>query len=90
MLQIKHSHDAFLTLCTDGIHNVLNSQEIVDLILSSQDPNEAARFVAEQAMLFGSEDNSTVIVVPFGAWGKFPSNNSLHFGFSRNLVGGRH
>lgn len=88
-LAVKHARDAFLVLCTDGVHNVLNSQEVVDIICSLPDAQEASKFVTDQALFFGSEDNCSVLVVPFGAWGKFASNK-FHFGFSRNVVGGRY
>lgn len=38
-----------------------------------------------QALQYGSEDNSTIIVVPFGAWGKHKSSDSS-FSFSRSFV----
>lgn len=38
-----------------------------------------------QAMQFGTEDNSTVVIVPFGAWGKY-KNGGLNFSFSRSFA----
>lgn len=38
-----------------------------------------------QALHYGSEDNSTIIVVPFGAWGKHENFDSS-FSFSRGFV----
>lgn len=38
-----------------------------------------------QALQYGSEDNSTIIVVPFGAWGKHKSSE-VSFSFSRSFV----
>lgn len=38
-----------------------------------------------QALQYGSEDNSTIIVVPFGAWGKHRTSDAS-FSFSRSFV----
>lgn len=38
-----------------------------------------------QAAQYGTEDNSTIIIVPFGAWGKFKNSDS-NFSFSRSFV----
>lgn len=38
-----------------------------------------------QAMQFGTEDNSTVVIVPFGAWGKY-KNGEINFSFSRSFA----
>jgi len=38
-----------------------------------------------QAMQFGTEDNSTVVIVPFGAWGKYKSGE-VNFSFSRSFA----
>lgn len=38
-----------------------------------------------QAVQFGSEDNSTVVIVPFGAWGKY-KNGEVTFSFSRSFA----
>ncbi|PVD38558.1 hypothetical protein C0Q70_01174 [Pomacea canaliculata] len=70
-LEIKHGYDAFLVLATDGLSFVLSDNEMVNIISSCQTPDEAAHLLADQALHFGSEDNCSVIVVPFGAWGKY-------------------
>ncbi|ELT90570.1 hypothetical protein CAPTEDRAFT_179751 [Capitella teleta] len=86
-IQIKHGRDAFLVLTTDGIHRVLNSTEVVSLLSSCRDPPEACRMLLDQALMFGSEDNCTALVVPFGAWGKFAASggNVVRFALSRSL-----
>ena len=38
-----------------------------------------------QAMQYGTEDNSTVVIVPFGAWGKY-KNGEINFSFSRSFA----
>ncbi|XP_061626843.1 protein phosphatase 1K, mitochondrial [Phyllopteryx taeniolatus] len=78
-------HDSFLALTTDGINFIMNSQEICNVINQCHDPKEAAQRISEQALQYGSEDNSTIIVVPFGAWGKHTSSDTS-FSFSRSFV----
>ncbi|KAA0721989.1 Protein phosphatase 1K, mitochondrial [Triplophysa tibetana] len=82
---LNHVHDSFLALTTDGINFIMNSQEICDVINQCHDPKEAALRISEQALQYGSEDNSTTMVVPFGAWGKHKSSD-VSFSFSRSFV----
>ncbi|XP_060729044.1 protein phosphatase 1K, mitochondrial [Tachysurus vachellii] len=82
---LHHVHDAFLALTTDGINFIMNSQEICDVINQCNDPKEAAQRISEQALQYGADDNSTIIVVPFGAWGKHKSSD-VSFSFSRSFV----
>ncbi|XP_060793749.1 protein phosphatase 1K, mitochondrial [Neoarius graeffei] len=84
-VMLQHSHDSFLALTTDGINFIMSDQEICDVINQCHDPTEAAQIIAELALQYGSDDNSTVIVVPFGSWGK--QQNSHHsYSMSRNLA----
>ncbi|KFV97399.1 PREDICTED: protein phosphatase 1K, mitochondrial [Fulmarus glacialis] len=84
-VQLHHADDSFLVLTTDGINFIVNSQEICDFINQCHDPAVAAHVVTEQAMQFGTEDNSTVVIVPFGAWGKY-KNGEINFSFSRSFA----
>lgn len=84
-ISLHHVHDSFLALTTDGINFIMNSQEICDVINQCHDPKEAAQRISEQALQYGSEDNSTIIVVPFGAWGK-QKNSETSYSFSRSFV----
>ncbi|XP_023147245.1 protein phosphatase 1K, mitochondrial [Amphiprion ocellaris] len=84
-LSLHHVHDAFLALTTDGVNFIMNSQEICNVINQCHDPKEAAQRISDQALQYGSEDNSTIIVVPFGAWGKHKSSDAS-FSFSRSMV----
>lgn len=84
-VKIHHADDSFLVLTTDGINFMVNSQEICDFISQCHDPNEAAHAVTEQAIQYGTEDNSTAVVVPFGAWGKY-KNSKINFSFSRSFA----
>lgn len=81
---MKHGKDAFLVLTTDGVHFVMNEVDLLHVVCQCQDPGEAAKFLTDQAMQFGSEDNGTAIVVPFGAWGKYaPPSNFVRVSFGQ-------
>ncbi|XP_068445040.1 protein phosphatase Mn(2+)-dependent 1K [Clinocottus analis] len=82
---LHHAHDSFLALTTDGINFIMNSQEICNVINQCHDPKEAAQRISDQSLQYGAEDNSTIIVVPFGAWGKHKSSETS-FSFSRSVV----
>ncbi|XP_013779589.1 protein phosphatase 1K, mitochondrial-like [Limulus polyphemus] len=85
-IQIKHGKDAFVILTTDGINFVMNDDEIINAVNSCHYPQEAASFIADQAMQFASEDNATALVLPFGAWGKYKNGGNITmYNFGRNL-----
>ncbi|KAM9793102.1 protein phosphatase Mn(2+)-dependent 1K-like [Neosynchiropus ocellatus] len=84
-ISLAHAHDSFLALTTDGVNFIMNSQEICNIINQCHDPKEAAQRISEQALQYGSEDNSTIIVVPFGGWGKH-KNSDPSFSFTRSFV----
>ncbi|KAK0152995.1 Protein phosphatase 1K, mitochondrial [Merluccius polli] len=86
---VHHSHDNFLALTTDGINFLLSDQEICDVIKQSHNPTEAAELIAQQALQYGTEDNSSILILPLGSWTTQPSSlhPSLHlYSMSRNLV----
>lgn len=86
VFQIKHYKDAFLVLTTDGVSFVLADNEVVSIVSRCRCPQEAANIVADQALHFGSEDNATAVIVPFGAWGKYVQDTSaIEYNFGRNL-----
>ncbi|XP_041841183.1 protein phosphatase 1K, mitochondrial [Melanotaenia boesemani] len=82
---VKHADDSFLALTTDGINFLLSDQEICDIINKCQDPTEAADVIAQQALQYGSEDNSTIVIIPLGAWGKHKSSTAI-YSMSRNFA----
>jgi len=88
-MAIKHGKDAFLALISDGISFVMSNQEIGNCIATCEDAQEAAQALCDQALQFGSDDNVTAVVIPFGSWGKY-SRNTLMYSFARNLQGRRH
>lgn len=63
----------------------MTDREVVNAVISCGIPNESANLVVDQALNYACEDNATVLVIPFGAWGKFRNNspnwiNSYSFG----------
>ncbi|XP_067909411.1 protein phosphatase Mn(2+)-dependent 1K-like [Heterodontus francisci] len=84
-VKLEHAKDCFLILTTDGVSGIMEAQELCDIVKKCQDPSEAAAVVNEQALQYGTQDNVTTMVVPFGAWGKY--NISLaHTSFQRMMV----
>jgi len=60
--------DLFAVLACDGIFDVLDSQSVVDIVAENWgDPHAAAEAVKNRALLAGSSDDLTVVVVMF-AW----------------------
>lgn len=91
LFQVRHGVDSFLLLTTDGLSFVLSDQELMDIVTSCHNPSEAAKFITDQALQFGSEDNSTAVVIPFGAWGKYQNTTrSIPYSFGRNLFSNRY
>ncbi|XP_040570337.1 protein phosphatase Mn(2+)-dependent 1K [Lepeophtheirus salmonis] len=84
-LRIKHSKDQFLALVTDGVTFALSDKEIVETVKSFSEPQEAADRLVDQALLYGSEDNLTVLILPLGVWGKDQSKASNFFSLGRSL-----
>jgi protein phosphatase len=52
-------------LCTDGVHGVLSSEEILDILKGAPDVAGVARALVEGALLLGGEDNATAVVLEF-------------------------
>ncbi|ERN18802.1 hypothetical protein AMTR_s00067p00090960 [Amborella trichopoda] len=56
----------FLILATNGIWQVMNNQEAVNLIGHIKDPQEAAECLAKEAEMRMSKDDISCIIVRFG------------------------
>nr|PIL98564.1 protein phosphatase 2C domain-containing protein [Toxoplasma gondii COUG] len=73
---INFETDLFLVLASDGIWDVLSDEEVVAIVSEHLDkpPQEAARFVIDEAVKRGSEDDKTCTVL-FFKWrrDRFPS-----------------
>lgn len=90
-IRVRHGIDSYLLLVTDGLSFVLSDQELMDIITSCRTPSEAAKFITDQALQFGSEDNSTAVVIPFGAWGKYQNTTrAIPYSLGRNLISNRY
>merc|ERR1712217_7455 len=81
--------DLFCVLATDGVYDVLNNQEVVDLALKYwDDPEEAAKNVVRTSYKKGSEDNLTVLVVQFGWADKSVEKYASMVGVRSGAAGG--
>ncbi|XP_071829221.1 protein phosphatase Mn(2+)-dependent 1K-like [Apostichopus japonicus] len=76
-IKVKHGHDSFLLLITDGVHFSMSDGEICDTIRKCHTPQQAATTLTDQAIQYGSDDNASVIVIPFGQWGKDSSTTLI-------------
>ncbi len=73
--------DQFLILCSDGISNWINDNDMVFIVSQYQDPNEAAHALISCARQYGSNDDATAIVIRLGGWqdvNNLPSESSSH------------
>jgi serine/threonine protein phosphatase PrpC len=56
------SHD-WLILCSDGLHDVVTQEEIIDVLKDCELPNEATQKLIQASLDRGVDDNVSVIVV---------------------------
>jgi hypothetical protein len=59
---IEHDDDMVI-VASDGLWDVCSPQAAVELISNIEDPREAARLLVQTALMWGSSDNVTCIVV---------------------------
>lgn len=52
-----------VVLCTDGVHGVLDDEELTRIVLDHADPQEAAEALVAQALAHRTRDNATALVV---------------------------
>lgn len=57
--------DSFLIVACDGLWDVVDDQDAVDLIRDIQDPQEASQHLLQHALSNFSTDNTSVMVVKF-------------------------
>ena len=55
-----------LLLCSDGLTNMVEDDEIARLLLSESDPQEACELLAQAANRTGGEDNMSVALLQYG------------------------
>ena len=64
--EVKLQKDDYILLCSDGLTNMVDDNEIKRVILSKHDVSEQARCLVEEANQNGGQDNITVIIIkPF-------------------------
>ena len=56
-----------ILLCSDGLHGVMDSDAVRDVLLGAGDVEGAARQLVETAMVRGSRDNVTALIVRYEA-----------------------
>ncbi|PWZ03402.1 protein phosphatase 2C [Testicularia cyperi] len=57
--------DSFLIVACDGLWDVTEDQEAIDLVRDEQDPQKASQMLLEHAMANFSTDNTSVMVIRF-------------------------
>lgn len=73
-------NECFIVLCTDGVTNFASDQEIVDLIMSTNNnrgekngnPQICAEEVVKYVESIGGDDNTTCLVIRLNNWGNWP------------------
>jgi serine/threonine protein phosphatase PrpC len=53
----------WLILCSDGLHDVVTQEEIIDVLNDCKSPNEATKKLIQASLDRGVEDNVSVIVI---------------------------
>ncbi|CAG9314913.1 unnamed protein product [Blepharisma stoltei] len=72
-----NKNDLALVIATDGLFDVLNKEEIAKIVRSAENlkPFQVAEMLVQEAMIKGSRDNITCIVVSIRGYGSF--NNCI-------------
>lgn len=55
--------DEFVVLCSDGVFDVFDNDQVVRIVRSAHNPQEAATLLTNSAFVAGSLDNLTAVVV---------------------------
>jgi protein phosphatase 1L len=55
--------DEYLVLASDGIWDVMRNEEVAQLVLASKDFLSIARELCHEAIIMGSTDNVTALVI---------------------------
>jgi protein phosphatase len=61
-IQHRLEHDDRILLCSDGLTDMIDDDEIGRLLLKNDDPNAACNALVEAAIAAGGKDNVTVVV----------------------------
>lgn len=73
--------ESFLVIVSDGVTSMMSDQEIVDIVMSTENrggsrrgtPQLAAEEVVKYAEALGGDDNATCMVIRLGGWTKWPA-----------------
>lgn len=57
-----HPEDKYIVVACDGVWDVMDNQEVIDLLKSNLTKNNLAKVIADKALEKGSTDNVTVVV----------------------------
>lgn len=76
-VKINQDKDSFLALFTDGISNVMATEQAVNILNSSTIPDDSLELLTSSAAQFGSVDDITVIMAPFRSFGTKDEENEL-------------
>ncbi|MCL6612353.1 MAG: Stp1/IreP family PP2C-type Ser/Thr phosphatase [Peptococcaceae bacterium] len=63
LISIKLERGDILLLCTDGLYGLVGDEEILELVRSAANPDQAVRMLVDEALRRGGSDNISVIVV---------------------------
>ncbi|MEG2213621.1 MAG: serine/threonine-protein phosphatase, partial [Clostridiales bacterium] len=62
-LEYTWSSGDYLLLCTDGLHNLVEPEEIKEIVIRAANLNSAITFMAEQAYNRGGFDNISLVLI---------------------------
>ncbi|WP_182527258.1 PP2C family protein-serine/threonine phosphatase [Nocardioides dongkuii] len=65
-----------LVLCSDGINEMLDDEEIAAVLARAPDPRDAAEGLVAEAVAAGGRDNATAVVVDVVGWADDPAEDS--------------
>ena len=67
ILEVPVKVGDYLILCTDGLHNMLDDEEIKNIVVASDSPQSACDRLTDFAKLRGGHDNISTVIVYFDA-----------------------
>lgn len=61
--QQKVQPEDWILLCTDGLSNLLDKQDILKLLRNQHEPSQAAQALTDMALSRGGHDNITIVLI---------------------------
>lgn len=65
-------HDEFVVLASDGVYDVFDNEQVVNIARQAADPQQAANLLTSSAFAAGSLDNLTAVVVALKGYSPTP------------------